>query len=376
MTFFFSAECKDIAVSLMLHKLLKYKHMGLLRHKKRKVWQYIFWGAVMGSVYALTEYFFKAGTDFQEALLPLIVRAAAAGILFLLSINYASIYLNSKLRETQFIFALICKSVIYTLIISLVLFFINGVWFLLDPVTTFRQHLRYYLFVEQMYFVNLATIFPGMIIIIALSQIASLHRKGDLLNFILGKFNQPKEVERVFCFIDLKGSTSIAERLGNLKYAAFLKEYYSDISDAISVADAQIYQYVGDEIVLSWSFDKALKKKNMINCVIEMKEKIRENKAKYKNKFEFVPYFRAALHGGKVIVTWVGGKRKEIVYIGDVLNTASRIQSDCKRLNEDFLISGDLLEKMDKPEEINATFVEETIPRGKATKVKLFSLPI
>jgi adenylate cyclase len=63
-----------------------------------------------------------------------------------------------------------------------------------------------------------------------------------------------RRVKRIFLFIDLKSSTSIAESLGNLRYSEFLIDYYDDMTDAILMSKAEIYQYIGDEIVLTWSF--------------------------------------------------------------------------------------------------------------------------
>jgi len=205
-------------------------------------------------------------------------------------------------------------------------------------------------------------------------QINRLHRSWELFNFIIGRYHSPKEVNRIFCFIDLKGSTTIAEKLGHIKFANFLKDYYSDITQALQKTKAQIYQYVGDEIVLSWSSESGLKDKRMINCFFLMKSLIEIKKEDYMSKYGFYPQFRAGLHGGNVTVTWVGELKKEIVYIGDVLNTTSRMQEDCKRLSKDFLISGDLLEQVKNTSGIKTTFVESIVPRGKEKSIRLFSI--
>jgi len=105
-----------------------------------------------------------------------------------------------------------------------------------------------------------------------------------------------------------------------------------------------------------------------------MKEIIQSVKQKYISKYGVYPEFKAGLHGGKVIVTWVGVLKKEIVYVGDVVNTTARIQEDCKRLAKDFLISEDLLNRISGLDNVRASFVEETIPRGKEESIKLYSL--
>lgn len=347
--------------------------MRIINDKYKKILYPTLFGVVFGVVYAIVEYYSKLGTADQEVFIPLLIRALVSGVMFFVSVIYAGQILSKTLSQKKFLVALLIKSLVYTAIITVILILVNVIWFLINRQYEFWEQALYY-FTDYMYFVNLVTIFPLTLLVIAVGQIGSLHRKGDLLNFVLGRYNTPMEVERVFCFADLKGSTSIAEILGNLRYAAFLKEYYSDISDVVNEAGGQIYQYVGDEIVLSWPYGKALKYSNMIHCVFRMKEILQDKKKRYMSAYGFVPYFRAGLHGGKVVVSWIGGRRKEIVYIGDVLNTAARIQGECKRLNKNFLISGDLFKQIKDLDRIKATFVEEIIPRGKATKVELYSL--
>jgi adenylate cyclase len=87
-----------------------------------------------------------------------------------------------------------------------------------------------------------------------LLQIRRLHRPGDLIKYVLGKYHRPEEIIKIFLFIDLKSSTTIAEKLGNLRYSEFLIDYYDDMTDAILMSKAEIYQYIGDEVVLTCYF--------------------------------------------------------------------------------------------------------------------------
>jgi len=167
---------------------------------------------------------------------------------------------------------------------------------------------------------------------------------------------------------------SIAEKLGHFDFACFLKDYYSDITEALRKTNAQIYRYVGDEIILTWSFKEGLEDNNILHCFFEMKKIINDLKAKYIAKYGVYPEFKAGLHGSKVIVTWVGELKKEITYLGDVVNTTARIQEDCKRLGKDFLISEELLNRVSELGNVKASFVEEMIPRGREKSVRLYSL--
>ena len=85
-------------------------------------------------------------------------------------------------------------------------------------------------------------------------------------NFFLGKYYQLLEEERIFMFLDMKSSTTIAEKIGHLQYFKMLKMYYADLSDAIVRHSGEIYQYVGDEVVVSWKLKKGLDNQNCIRC--------------------------------------------------------------------------------------------------------------
>lgn len=341
--------------------------------EKITVRNYVIIGVIMGALFASAEYFIKLQTEDPRDFVPLIVRALLIGAFVTGSIAIFSLLLENHFNQKTFLYVVWVKSIFYTISITFWLLLANGIWFSINGGIPVSEELIIYL-KDEMYLINLSSVFIVVVGVVSLRQVNGLHRKGEIRNFILGRYHRPREVERIFCFIDLKGSTTIAEKLGHFGFASFLKDYYSDITEALRSTNAQIYQYVGDEVVLSWSYRRGLQKNNCINCFFEMKKTIDNVKQRYLTKYGAYPEFRAGLHGGKVIVTWVGELKKEIVYIGDVLNTTARIQEDCKRLAKDFLISEDLLNSVSGLETVNASFVEETTPRGKEEKVKLYSL--
>lgn len=93
--------------------------------------------------------------------------------------------------------------------------------------------------------------------------------QGVLHNFFIGKYHRPKEEERIFMFLDMKSSTAIAEQIGHVRYFEMLKEYFSDLSDSIIKYSGEIYQYVGDEIVVSWKLRNGLLNNNCVNCFLQ-----------------------------------------------------------------------------------------------------------
>jgi adenylate cyclase len=166
---------------------------------------------------------------------------------------------------------------------------------------------------------------------------------GKLTQIFFGKYNIPREEERVFMFLDLKSSTTIAENLGGIKYHLFLKELFSDITTPILETGGEIYQYVGDEVVLSWPTEGS-GNLNYIRCFFAIQQLLKSEENKYLQRFGVKPYFKAGAHHGTVIAGEIGVVKRDITYSGDVLNTTARIQSMCNELHSSFLISNDLLD--------------------------------
>jgi len=347
--------------------------LKFLYSERISILNYLIIGAIVGLGYACVEYFLRLNTDDPELFIPLLVRAMLIATLIFGSIVVFGLLYGDRFTQKTFLYLVIVKSIFYTINTTFWLIIINGAWYAIQGELPVKVQLLDYL-TDDMYLINLSSVFIIIIAVVSAGQIGSLHGKGELLNFILGRYNKPREVERIFCFIDLKGSTTIAEKLGHFDFAYFLKDYYSDITEALRKTNAQIYRYVGDEIILTWSFKKGLEDNNVIHCFFEMKKIINDLKEKYIAKYGIYPEFTAGLHSGKVIVTWVGELKKEITYLGDVVNTTARIQEDCKRLSKDFLISEELLNSISGLSKVKASFVEETIPRGREESVRLYSL--
>ncbi|MEL6192852.1 MAG: adenylate/guanylate cyclase domain-containing protein [Bacteroidota bacterium] len=172
--------------------------------------------------------------------------------------------------------------------------------------------------------------------------------QGVLLNFFTGKYHKPVEENRIFMFLDMKSSTTIAERLGHTRYFELLRKYYSSLSDAIIAHHGDVYQYIGDEIVITWEYEAGLSHANCIDCFFSMKETLQKKGADFEKAFGFLPTFKAGLHLGEVTTGEIGALKKEIFYTGDVLNVTSRIQSLCNQFQKDFLVSEELINMLPK----------------------------
>lgn len=206
------------------------------------------------------------------------------------------------------------------------------------------------------------------------AEISNNIGQGVLNNFLTGKYHKPIEEERIFMFLDMKSSTTIAEQLGHVKYFELLSEYYSDFTEAIINSSGEIYQYIGDEVVVSWETTKGIRNNNCLECFRMMKKSLKKRTDFYKDKFGVVPSFKAGMHVGLVTCGEIGVLKKEIIFTGDILNTTARIQSLCNEYEVDLIISESLIKQLDLKKEHPIQALGENELRGRMKHINLYSL--
>lgn len=215
-------------------------------------------------------------------------------------------------------------------------------------------------------------------IVVALTQLVlqinSKFGHGTLGNIIRGKYNTPKEEKRIFMFLDLNSSTTIAESLGDERYHELLKDFFSDITNPILDNNGEIYQYVGDEVIVAWRYEDGIKNNQCVKCFFEIKVHIEKLREKYLRRYGLVPAFKAGIHCGKVVAGEIGIIKRDITYSGDVLNTTSRILTLCKEFDTEILTSADLIAELKLSESFEARTLGSIKLRGKEKEVLLSTL--
>ena len=197
---------------------------------------------------------------------------------------------------------------------------------------------------------------------------------GTLVNLLLGRYHRPVAEDRIFMFLDLNDSTAIAATLGPVRFNDFKNDFFHDIAEPVLETRGQIYQYVGDEAVVTWTTDRGLRQGNCLRCVFLVGERIHERKDRYLRRYGIVPEFKAGLHGGPVVTAEIGDIKKDIVYSGDTVNTAARVEAQCRPLDRRVLVSEALLSLCRVPEELEVEDMGQRELRGKAEAVRLFSV--
>ncbi len=197
---------------------------------------------------------------------------------------------------------------------------------------------------------------------------------GVFRKFLLGRYFNPSREERIFMFLDLRSSTTIAEELGEERYFSFLRDVFKFSTPAILQNEGEIYQYVGDEIVISWELEKGKRDGHCIHCFFDIQQALNEKREYFLSTYGHQPEFKAGVHYGHVMAGEIGIVKREIAFSGDVLNTAARIQAKCNELGVNILTSKSLIDLIAplnqfQPEEIGSIEL-----RGKKQTVTLFTV--
>ena len=234
----------------------------------------------------------------------LIITPSAALVSGLLIGAIEILYLSKLFTRRSFMEKIIYKSLIYLFIIFIFLLaltalanmagmhvsiFNAGVW------SNVRAFFLSYAFLS-------VAIYIASIILVSqfYNEVSENMGHAVLTNFFTGRYHRPKEEERIFMFLDMTASTSIAEHLGHVRYFDLLHDYYEDLSDPVIRYLGEIYQYVGDEIVVSWTLERGTRDNNCIRCFFAMQAAIQKQRARYESRYGVVPGFRAGFHLGRV----------------------------------------------------------------------------
>jgi adenylate cyclase len=187
--------------------------------------------------------------------------------------------------------------------------------------------------------------------LVTLRHVNLLLGEGNLGRLIRGDFYTPREEERIVMFLDLRSSTALAETLGHVRYSMFIQDCFDDLG-VVAENDAQVYQYLGDGVILTWSVEDGLRDRNCISAWSRFVERLASRASYYRERYDHQPLFTAGANVGVVTMTEVGRFRREIAYHGDTLNTAARIQGLCGDLDETLLIPDALRERLPAGDEV------------------------
>lgn len=301
---------------------------------------------------------------------------SSAGIVIGLILGLVDISLAmSSIRKRSFGFLVLVKGLIYIITILVTISAIHVISYMTVDGYTLKQELsKIAEFYRQRFLLSI--LIYALFISFLVSFIKQVNQKfgpGILGPLVLGKYFKPKEEERIFMFLDLRASTTHAEKIGHMLYSEMIQDCFYDLATVVESYRAEIYQYVGDEAILTWKMKQGLMNQNCLRVFYAFDGSLRSRDDHYQSKYGIQPEFKAGVNGGMVVVAEVGEIKKEIAYHGDVLNTAARIQSKCNEYGKNLLLSESLKNLLPTADDLRFEFIAGEELKGKTEKVNIFS---
>jgi adenylate cyclase len=137
----------------------------------------------------------------------------------------------------------------------------------------------------------------------------------------------------------------------------------------------RVYQFVGDEAVVTWSAKKLKNFKHTVDFFYYYEEELNRKKDYFQKEYGLLPVFTASINSGKVMAAEVGEIKKELAFHGDVLNTAARIQKQCKTYRKKILVTSNFASQLlDAKTGYKLQYVDIVKFIGKNRTVKIYEV--
>lgn len=298
-----------------------------------------------------------------------------AGLLFGLTLTTVNWMVEgSWLRGRSFGVVVMARTVLYLLGIGVVCTAVAGL-FLLTSILSWAALQELLGAFSPRYVLSIGLWLALVVIgINFLLEVRRLVGGGYLLRLLTGYYRRPRDEDRVFLFMDLVASTSTAEQLGHKRYSRFIQECFQDLTVVALKYGGMIYQYVGDEVVMTWPAGSPGARCRSIQAFFAYEGILRERAASYEKRYGVVPRFRGGIDVGSVTATEVGEVKRAIAYHGDALNTAARLLELCKEREDRLLVSNRIGEAALKEAGARSGWQDEVLMRGKREVTVVLSL--
>ena len=184
-----------------------------------------------------------------------------------------------------------------------------------------------------------------------------------------------KKANVTVLFADIRGFTSMSEKMTAEEVSVILNEYFSEIEPIITKYNGVINKFIGDAVMAIFGepIQDINHPQNAVKCACEMLKKVEELREKW--LFEGKPKIEIGIgiNTGEAFVGNIGSeKRLEYTVIGDMVNLASRIESYNKVYKTNMLISSSTYSQVS--DLVDVIKIADVQIRGKAKKMNIYEV--
>jgi len=316
---------------------------------------------VTASMIGAAIYSFATTRDIAVGLLyGLLISAPLAGISLFVLEGPMRVWLGGL----SFTATLMVRSAIYATIIVPILFFQLGsviAGFARDPS-------------NKSLWIDIAYSVACVVLVNLVLGITNIIGPRAFLNFIIGRYHTPIEEKRFVLFVDIAGSTGLAERLGGVAIHRLLDRTFRLLTLSVIDYRGEVLNYVGDEVIVTWPERSGAIGCRPLRCFMAMRDELTRATSQLEREFGVVPRIRGSLHFGPVIVGEIGDLKRAIVFNGDVMNTAARLEELSRNVDGGFLASRAAMQRFDSAPPFAVRELGRLAIRGRADGIDVVGI--
>lgn len=207
----------------------------------------------------------------------------------------------------------------------------------------------------------------------------SRYISGDVIEDIIKDPDKLKlggqKKKMTILFSDIRGFTTISEKLSPEDLVSLLNQYLTKMTDLIMDYSGVVDKYIGDAIMAFWGAPIEEEDHAILACqtALKMKSVVRKNHKKWKTDFDVALNIGIGINTDDVIVGNMGSeKRFDYTVIGDGVNLASRLEGITKYYGVPIVVSGST-QKMAKRDFV-FRYLDKVAVKGKAEGVEIYEL--
>jgi adenylate cyclase len=332
--------------------------------RQKRYWQilatFLLGGAVAGVAYNIVRGHLAPINFATGAIFGLMIASGIGAFESLVSQGRARLWLHSLPLAG----AVAVRSLVYAAVIFPIQYYDLGVKVMgLQSIETPKE-----LWSATAYSIGVSVLFSLLL------EISYLIGPRRFIRLIAGLYHAPREEERFVLFVDVAGSTGTAERLGDRRSHTMLDRVFSIATGPVLDFGGEIDQYIGDEMIVTWPAASGVGDGRALRCFLAMREALAKASGSFEREFGHAPQVRGSLHFGAVVVGEIGDTRRDIVFHGDVMNTAARLEEASRHVSGGFVVSRSARERLSPVERMGLESLGTFSLRGRLEPLEIFGL--
>lgn len=201
------------------------------------------------------------------------------------------------------------------------------------------------------------------------------YHSPEVINMIISKKEIRQVQERIatILYSDIVGFTSFSEKLAPQQIAQLLNEYFTIMTDVIFHHQGTLDKFIGDALMALYGVPIAHKDDvdRAIMSALDMRKELHQFNLR-RSKDEQLN-IRIGINTGKVVAGDIGSeKRLEYTVLGDVVNTASRLEATIAQPGQ--IVIGEMTYKMANKKYFDFLKLGEFQIRGKEKRIEVYEV--